>query len=175
MLAVLLLAGCGGEPPSELAGFELGRTQGEVLEEAERRGGFDCRLRGTRPRVAICEGPAEEGWIGVTVRNDSVARLVLRLSGSEGADEPRSDDDARRAVRRFVRGFGEPAWRDRPVPPRSDPPEGYHTLWLPEDSSRALALVCAAEELGPPCTATLTPSSPAAVEAKLDTLLGIRR
>lgn len=169
LATVLLIAtGCGGELPESIGGFELGLTQDEVMEAARSRGGFECRLRSSRPTFTFCEGPSEEGRVGVVVRDDSVVQLSLRLEAEPG----RSPD---RAVHRFVRPLGEPAWRDRPYPPRSDPPAGYHTQWVDRDSARAMALVCAGERLAPPCTAELTATTPAGVEARLDTLLGIRR
>lgn len=78
-------------------------------------------------------------------------------------------------MRRFVRRFGAPAWRDRPHAMPSDTTPVYHTLWLDRDSTRALAMMCVGERLVPPCVAELARTSPAAVEAKLDTLLRIRR
>lgn len=161
------LAGCGGEPPEELGGFRLGLSQQEVMDMAGARGGFGCRLRASRPKRTLCEGPAEEGTVAVLVEGDSSVRVELRLEA--GPEEPRG------RVERFVEPFGDPAWIDRPVPPRTVPPEGYHTLWLDRDSLRALALVCAGTGLEPPCTAELTATSPSRVQAKLDTLLGIRR
>ena len=173
-LRLVLLAGlvpvlgCGGEPPDTLAGFALGLTQAQVMDAARSEGGFRCRLRGSRPRLAVCEGPVDEGLVRVVVRDDSVVSVSLRL-------EPAPDGRPRRAIRRFVEPFGDPAWRDRPYPPLVLPPEGYHTLWVDDDTVRALSLICAGEGLEPPCTAELTSVSPAALEARLDTLLGIRR
>src|SRR5690606_26647316 len=135
LASALFLSGCGGGPPESLGGFELGLTQAEVLEEARSRGAFSCRLRATRPRLAECEGPTPDGVVTVVVRDDSVVRVVLRL-------EPPADERPGRAVRRFVEPFGDPIWRDRPVPPRASPPERYHTYWLDADSTRALAMVC---------------------------------
>lgn len=162
------VTGCGGEPPERLGGFGLGDTQQEVLAVAGDRVGFECRLRGTSPSVAVCEGPAEEGVVSVLVRDDSLVRVNLLL-------DPGEDEDPERFMRRFVSSFGDPAWRDRPQAPGSLPPERYHTLWLDEDSIRALALLCAGPELEPPCTAELAETSPMGVNAKLDTLLGILR
>lgn len=166
--AALFLTGCGGEPPETLAGFSLGLTQGELMEAARTRGGFGCRLRATRPKLTLCEGPSEEGVVRVLARGDSVESIALRLA-------PGADEEPRRVIRRFVKPFGEPAWRDRPVPPRAVTPEGYHTFWIDGDSARAIALSCAGTDLEPPCTAELTETTPAGVRAKLDTLLGIRR
>lgn len=166
-LTIAALTACGGEPPETLGGFALGQTQQEVLSLARERGGYQCHVRATRPARAVCEGPAEAGRVTVEVVGDEVVGLLLRL---EPDDEAPAD-----AVGRFVRPFGNAAWRDRPVPPRASPPEGYHTLWLDPDSSRSLALVCAGRGLGPPCTAELRQTSPAGVEARLDSLLGIRR
>lgn len=171
-MAVVVLASaaaCGGEPPRSLAGFELGQTQEQVLEAARSRGGFDCRLRSSRPPLAVCEGPTEQGTVTVLVRGDSVVSVRLRIEPGDADDRPRA------AIRRFVRPFGDPAWRDRPYPPRSLPPDRFHTQWIDGDSLRSLALICAHEDLGPPCTAELTATRPAAVEARRDTLLGIRR
>jgi hypothetical protein len=166
-LALLIgLTGCGGEPPEQLGGFELGLTQDEMLAAARERGGFACRLRSSRPKLAACEGPTEDGIVTVTARADTVVRIELRLA-------PGADDDPARAVRRFARPFGDPAWRDRPLPPRATTPERYHTLWLDEDTTRSVALACDGAELAPPCTAELRPTSPAAVRARRDTLLGI--
>ena len=166
--ATLVLAGCGGEPPEELGGFTLGLTQQELLDAARTRGGFGCRLRATRPKQAICNGPAEEGEVQVTARGDSVESIALRL-------DPGADERPERVIRRFVKPFGEPAWRDRPLPPRAPTPESYHTFWIDADSIRALGMACAGPGLQPPCTAELTETTPAGVQAKLDTLLGIRR
>lgn len=163
-----MVTGCGGEPPEGMGGFRLGESQEEVVAAARARGGFECRLRATSPSLAVCEGPAEEGVVSVLVRNDSLVRVSLRL-------DPGEDEDAERFMRRFVSSFGDPAWRDRPQAPGSVPPERYHTLWLDEDSSRGLALVCAGPRLQPPCTAELAETTPMGVHAKLDTLLGIRR
>lgn len=164
----LVVTGCGGEPPETLGGFGLGESQQEVLAAARARGGFECRLRATSPRVAVCEGPAEEGVVSVLVRDDSLVRVSLLL-------DPREDEDPERFMRRFVSSFGDPVWRGRPQAPGSAPPERYHTLWLDEDSIRGLALLCAGPGLEPPCTAELAETSPMGVDAKLDTLLGIRR
>lgn len=168
LVVTLVVTGCGGEPPETLGGFQLGQTQQEVLADARARGGFSCRLQATYPTLASCEGPAEEGVVAVLVRGDSLVRVTLRL-------DPGEDDDPVRSMRRFVASFGEPAWRDRPQPPRSSPPEGYHTLWVDDDSIRGLALVCAGPGLEPPCTAQLAETSPAGVHAQLDALMGIRR
>lgn len=166
--ALLALGACGGEPPETLGGFGLDLTQQEVMDAAAARGGFNCRLRATYPAEAVCEGPAEEGVVTIHVRGDSVVRVALRL-------EPDAEGEPGGHVRRFVDPFGDPAWRDRPHPPRSSPPEGYHTQWLDRDSVRGLALVCAGPGLRPPCAAELAETSPAGVRARLDTLLGIPR
>lgn len=163
-----MVTGCGGEPPESLGGFELGANQQEVLADARARDGFQCRLRGTSPSEARCEGPAEEGVVSVLVRGDSLIHVRLRL-------DPGEDEEPERFMRRFVSSFGKPVWRDRPPAPESPPPERYHTLWLDEDSVRGLTLLCARPELEPPCTAELAETSPRGVNAKLDTLLGILR
>ncbi len=142
-------------------------SQAEVMDEAQRRGGFTCRLTGTRPSEATCTGPSAEGEVGILVRGD--AALLITLRNDLPADHPA------RAMRRFVRGFGRPAWRDRPWPPRPAPAEGYHTLWLDHDSTRAAAVTCRGPRLQPPCSVTLYRTTPARVQARLDTLLGIRR
>ena len=147
--------------------MRLGLTQQEVLDAVRARGGFNCRLRASRPKLTVCEGPAQGGTLTVVVEGDSVVRLGLRLDA--GGEDPG------RAVRRFVKPFGDAAWRDRPQPPRASPPEGYHTLWLDEDSTLGIALVCAGAGLEPPCTAELAETSPARVQARLDSLLGIVR
>lgn len=173
-LRVALLAGfvavpgCGGGPPESLAGFALGHDQAQTMEIARSLGGFQCRLRSSRPKLTVCEGPVDEGIVGVVVRDDTVVSVSLRL-------EPAPDDRPRRVIRRFARPFGDPVWRDRPYPPLELPPRGYHTLWVDDDTARAIALVCDGEQLTPPCTAELTPISPAGLEARLDTLMGIRR
>jgi hypothetical protein len=168
-LPVVLLAwGCEGSPPETLGGFGLGLTQSELMEEARLRGGWGCRLRASRPPLTICEGPVEEGTVTVTIEGDSARSVRLRMA-------PDPDDDPGRAVRRWAGDFGTPLWRDRPYPPRSDPPTGYHTYWANEDSTRSLALVCAGREMAPPCTAELERASPVRVRATLDSLLGITR
>lgn len=163
---LLLLAACGGEPPETLGGFALGITQDEMLEQARARGDFGCRLRASRPPLATCEGPTEEGTVTAVARDGAVVRITLRL---EWPGEGRPD----RAVRRFADPFGEPAWRDRPLPPRSPTVEAYHTLWLDADSTRSVALECRGPDLAPPCAAELRATSPASVRARRDTLLGI--
>lgn len=167
-LTGILVIGCGGEPPERLGGFEVGANQQEVVEAARARDGFQCRLRGTSPSEALCEGPAEEGVVSVLVRGDSLIRVRLRL-------DPAEDEEPEAFMRRFVSPFGKPAWRDRPPAPGSPPPDRYHTLWLDEDSVRGLTLLCAGPELEPPCTAELAETSPMDVNAKLDSLLGILR
>lgn len=166
LLAGLALA-CGGEPPEELGGFRLDMTQSEVMELAYDRQGFVCRLVASRPKQTVCSGPSELGRLEAAVLGDSGSvRITVEIA--------RDAEDPAAAVREFVDRFGEPAWRDRPYPPTSDPPEGYHTLWVSGDSTRAIALLCRGEALGPPCNARLTRSSPVAIEAKLDSLLNIR-
>lgn len=147
--------------------MRLGMTQQEVLDAVRARGGFNCRLRASRPKLTVCEGPAEGGALTVVVEGDSVVRLELRLDA--GGENPR------RTVRRFVKPFGDAVWRDRPQPPRASTPEGYHTLWLDEDTTRGIALVCAGSGLAPPCTAGLAETTPQRVQARLDSLLGIVR
>lgn len=164
---VLALIGCGGEPPAELAGFALGLSQADAADVARSYGTFTCRYRGVRPPAMTCEGTTPEGAVRVFVEDDVTRSIRLGL-------EP-AGADPRRAMQRFVDGFGDPAWRERPVPPRARTVEGYHTMWVSEDSTRALATVCAGTELEPPCVAELTTTSPAGVAAKLDTLLGLRR
>ena len=166
--SIVLLGGCRGEPPEALGGVELTATQQEVLAFAESRGSFSCRLRSSRPKLTVCEGPTEDGTLTVVILGDTVDRLELRL-------EPDPDEEPGRTVQRFTRGLGDPAWRDRPVPPRVSPPRGYHTLWVDPDTTRAIALVCDRPRLEPPCTAELVATSPGGLLAKLDTLLGIRR
>lgn len=162
---VLALAACGGGPPEDLAGFAPGMSQEQVVETARAAGSFTCRLQGTQPRITTCEGPTPEGTVRVFVR-DGVARSVT-LVRDPGGSNPR------RAMRRFVRRFGDAAWRERPFPRRGAPVQGYHTIWLNQDSTRALAAVCAGTEFRPPCVLELATTSPAGVLAKLDTLLGI--
>lgn len=164
---VLATAACGGEPPEELAGFTLGMPQAEAADVARSYGTFTCRFRGVRPPTMTCEGTTPEGPARVFVQDGVTRSITLRR-------EPGGSDPAR-AMQRFVDGFGEPAWRERPVPPRARTVEGYHTMWLNEDSTRALATVCAGTELRPPCTVELSITSPAGVVARLDTLLGLRR
>lgn len=164
---LLALAGCGGEPPETLGGFSLGLTQAEVMAAARDRGGFGCRVRASRPPLTICSGPSEEGEVTAVVQADSVIAIALRLDAA--GPEPR------RVVERFVRPFGDPAWRDRPLPPQAPVPESYHTLWLDADSVRALAMSCDGPDLAPPCTAELRETTPAGVQATLDELLRIRR
>lgn len=166
-LAVVILGACGGEPPEGLGGFDLELTQSQVMEEAGGRDGFTCRLRATRPKVTICGGPTAEGPVEVWVQGDSTARITLRKEGT--------GEEGRRAVRGMAGDFGEPAWRDRPYPPQSQPPESYHTLWVDEDTTRSVALICRGTGLEPPCSVELKPTSPTQLLAQLDTLLGIRR
>ncbi|HUP20724.1 MAG TPA: hypothetical protein VM778_12335 [Gemmatimonadota bacterium] len=164
---VVALAACGGEPPEELGGFALGTSQAEVLETARAAGSFSCRFMGTRPSLTTCEGATPEGRVRVLVRGDVTRSITLHKDPS--------DSDPQRTMRRFVRGFGDPAWQERPVPSRSEPVEGYQTLWLNEDTTRSVAATCAGTGLRPPCDLELAMTSPAAVQAKLDSLLGIRR
>jgi hypothetical protein len=167
-LAVLVtLAGCGGEPPEALQGFRLGMLQTELMAEANSRPGFVCRLVASRPKATFCAGPTDQGRIEAMARGDSTVRITLELA--------REAEDPARAVRDFTKGFGRPAWRDRPYPPASDPPEGYHTYWVDADSTRGIALLCRGPELEPPCNARLGRTSPAGVQAKLDSLMNIRR
>ena len=162
------LPGCGGEPPEEMGGFSLHLSQQELLRTARQRPGFGCVLRATRPPVTFCRGPDEQGYVTATARGDSVSDIALRLEPAGRADEPDP------MVRELVDPVGEPAWRDRPMPPRAAEADSFHTLWLTDDSTRALALVCARPELGAPCTARLSRTSPAEVLGLLDSLLGIR-
>ena len=164
---VLAIAGCGGGPPAELAGFALGMTQAEAADVARGHGSFTCRFRGVHPPTMTCDGGTPEGAVRVFVEDDVTRSITLRPD--PGGADPQA------AMRRFVDGFGDPAWRERPVPPRSPTVEGYHTLWVNEDSTRALATVCAGPGLRPPCLVELATTSPAGVAAKLDTLLGLRR
>lgn len=166
LLTVFALGACGGEPPEELGGFRLGLSQSELMAQAYDREGFVCRLVASRPKVTFCSGPAELGMVEAMARGDSTVRVTLEIG--------RDAEDPARAVREFVDPFGDPAWRDRPYPPTSDPPEGYHTLWVSGDSTRAIALLCHGEALGPPCNARLMRTTPAAIEAKRDSLLNIR-
>jgi hypothetical protein len=161
------MAGCGGGPPRELAGFSLGMSREQVMAEARRTGGFTCHIRGTRPRLTTCEGQTPDGTVQVTVRDDTTEAVAL-------VRDP-SGRNPQRQMQRFVKGFGDPAWRDRPFPTRSDPSQGLHTLWLSADSTRSMALVCAGRRLEPPCTAELAVTSPAQVHAFLDDLMGIQR
>ena len=166
-LLVVGLVACGGEPPEELAGFTLTMTQQEVMGEAYSRPEYVCRLVASRPKVTFCSGPTDQGMVEVMVRGDSTARITLEVG--------RQAEDPAEAVERFARPFGRPAWRDRPYPPTADPPEGYHTFWVDADSTRAIAMICGGEALAPPCNARLMRITPAGVEAKLDSLLNIRR
>lgn len=166
LLASAALAGCGGEPPEELAGFRLGMTQAELMDDAYGREGFVCRLVASRPKLTFCSGPTELGEVEAMARGDSTVRITLEV-GRDAADPGE-------VIRELVDPFGSPAWRDRPYPPTSDPPEGYHTLWITGDSTRAIALLCRGEALGPPCNARLMRTTPAGIEAKLDSLLNIR-
>jgi hypothetical protein len=142
-------------------------SQEQVVLETRRRGDSACHLSGTRPRVAVCEGRRSGEQFRVVVLDDAATSIR--------APVPAHGRRPQRDVRRFVRRFGEPAWRDRPYHPASEPAPGYHTLWLDRDSTRSLAMICAARALGPPCSAELARTSPAAVEAKLDSILNIRR
>jgi hypothetical protein len=164
---ILTLAGCGRSPPSELGGFGLRMSQEQVVAESRARTGSTCHLTGTRPRLTVCQGFDPGGDFRVVVLDDAITSIRIRL-------EPEGRRP-QRAVRRFVKKFGDPVWRERPYHSPLDPAAGYHTLWLSRDSTRSLALICADRGLAPPCFAELTRTSPTAVEAKLDTLLGIRR
>jgi hypothetical protein len=168
LTGLLALAACGGEPPEAMAGFRLDMSQTQLMSAANARPGFTCRLQASRPKVTACSGPTDQGQAEAVVVGDSGdVRITLELA--------RSTEDPARAIREFTKPFGSPAWRDRPYPPLVDPPEGYHTFWVSDDSTRGIALLCQHRELGPPCNARLTITSPAGVQAKLDTLMGIRR
>jgi hypothetical protein len=160
------VAGCGGSPPTQLVGLRLGMSQEALMTEVRERGGFTCRLTGSRPRLTTCEGPTPDGHVRVVVRDDEVIWIQLRMDPTG----PRPE----RTVRRLVRRLDDPAWRERPhfMPPDSAP--AYHTLWVDRDSTRFLSLLCADRRLAPPCYAELARTSPVAVEAKLDTLMGIQ-
>lgn len=167
LLLAATLAGCRGSPPNALAGFRLGMTQEQVLQEGRRHGDFTCNIRGTVPRLMTCHGPTTHGALRVSVRDDVTTYLGVYMD-AEGARPER-------VTRRFVRRFGTPAWKERPHPMPFDSIDGYHTFWLARDSTRALGMTCVGKGLVPPCFAELTRTSPAAVEAKLDSLLRIRR
>jgi hypothetical protein len=158
-------AGCRDEPPRSLAGFALGMSQERAMAEARSHGGFTCSVRGTQPRQSVCEGDTPDGPVRVLVHQDTLVEVTVRM-----------DPDVRnprRAMRHFVRKFGEPAWRERPYPSRFAPLEGHHTLWLDRDSTRSVALVCDGPRLEPPCLVELAATSPARVLATLDSLLEI--
>lgn len=161
------LVGCGGGPPRSMDGFSLGMSREEVLAEVRSRGGFTCSIRGTRPSLTLCEGPTSDGSVRVVVRQDSVVEVTVRTEPPARSPQ--------RAMQRLARRFGEPAWRERPYPPRPARPEGYHSLWLSRDSTRSVAMLCQGERLTPPCTIELAATSPASIQAKLDSLLQIRR
>jgi hypothetical protein len=163
----LALVACRDSPPTELAGFRLSMSQEQVVLETRRRGDAACHLTGTRPPVAICEGRRAGDEFRVVVVGDTTASIR--------APVPARGRRPHRDVGRFVRRFGEPAWRDRPYHPPSEPTPGFHTLWLTRDTTRSLAMICASRALGPPCAAELARTSPAAIEAKLDSILNIRR
>ena len=171
LLAALLIGvmgiGCGGEPPEALGGFRIGMSQSEAMDTAYAREGFTCRLLASVPKQTLCSGPTDQGMVEALVRGDSTVRVTLEVA--------RSAEDPVAATRRFARSFGDPAWRDRPYPPTADPPEGYHTLWVDRDTTRSIAMICRGPELAPPCNARLATTSPAGLEARLDSLLGIRR
>lgn len=157
-------AACGGETPEELAGFRLGTSQSEVLaatRAAEDR--FRCTLRGGLPRETRCEGPTQRGRVELLVRNDTLARIRLWPDGATD----------RRGVRRLVRSYGAPVWRDRRAP--ADGGLGYSTLWTPPDSSRALELMCAGAEPTPPCRLELRLAGRTAIRMRRDSLLGSER
>lgn len=169
MATLLVLGACGGgEPPEALAGFRLDMSQAQVMAEANRRPGFVCRLQASRPKLTSCAGPTDQGRAEAVVRGDS-ADMFITLELARGARDPD------RAVRELSDPFGTPAWKDRPFPPLTDPPEAYHTYWVDRDSTRGIALICDGPDLGPPCNARLSTTTPAGVQAKLDTLMGIRR
>jgi hypothetical protein len=169
-LALLLaatVAACRGSPPNGLAGFRLGMTQEQVLAEGRRQGDFTCNIRGTVPRLMTCHGPTAQGQMRVSVHDDVTTYLGVYMD----VDEPRPE----RVTRRFVRRFGTPVWRERPHRMPFDSIEAFHTFWLARDSTRGLGMTCVGVGLEPPCFAELTRTTPAAVEAKLDSLLQIRR
>lgn len=161
----LCLTGCGGSPPTSLAGFTLGMSQEAVLAETAAQGNFNCRLRGVAPAVTLCEGITADGQVRVVVHDGAAVSVSLQLEPAGRRPE--------RAVNRFVRRFGAPAWRERPYPPRE--PRGYHTLWLDRDSTRSLAMICSGRRLEPPCSAELSRTAPSTVQAQLDALLEIQR
>ncbi len=143
-------------------------SQTQVMAEANARPGFTCRLQASRPKLTACAGPTDQGRVEAVVVGDSGrVRITLELA--------REAEDPARATRDFAKPLGSPAWRDRPYPPLSDPPEGYHTYWVDQDSTRGVSMICRGEELGPPCNARLATITPAGVEAKLDSLMNIRR
>ncbi len=169
LAAALTLGACGGgEPPEQLAGFRLDMSQRQLMAEANSRPGFTCRLTASRPKMTSCAGPTAQGRVEAVVVGDS-ADVAITLELARAAEDPR------RAIREFVDPLGRPAWRDRPFPPLVDPPEAFHTFWVDPDSTRGIALICDDQELTPPCNARLAPITPAGVQAKLDTLMGIRR
>lgn len=163
----LALPACGGSPPRELGGFGLHMSQEQVVVESRGRGASSCTLTGTRPRLTVCEGFEPGEQYRVVVLDDTTTSIRLRMAPDGRRPE--------RELRRFARTFGDPAWRERPAPMPGESARGYHTLWLDRDSSRALALTCRDRRLVPPCYAELTRTSPAAIEATLDSLLNIRR
>lgn len=167
LLVTVFASACGGEPPEGLGGFRIGMSQSEAMDTAYAREGFTCRLLASVPKQTLCSGPTDQGSVEALVRGDTTVRVTLEVA--------RTADDPVAATRRFARPFGDPAWRDRPYPPTAEPPEGYHTLWVNEDSTRSIAMICRGPELGPPCNARLATTTPAGVEARLDSLLGIRR
>jgi hypothetical protein len=167
IVLALASAGCGGSPPTELAGFSLAMSQEQVITESRRRAQATCHIKGTRPRVTVCEGVGPDEEFRVIVVNDTTThiRVTMRPDGRR----------PQRVMRRFTRAFGKPVWRERPHQPPLHANTGFHTLWLNRDSTRAVALVCADTRLAPPCAVELARTSPPAVEAILDELLGIRR
>lgn len=167
VLVLAVLTGCGGEPPEGLGPFRLGMSQSEFMDTAYNRAEYVCRLVASRPKVTFCSGPTGHGTVEAMARGDSTVRITLEVA--------RSATDPVEATRAFAQPFGKPAWRDRPYPPLSDPPEGYHTFWVDDDSTRGVAMICRGEELEPPCNARLTVTSPTGVQAKLDSLMNIRR
>lgn len=165
MAAVAALAGCDGEPPEEVGGFVLGMAQTDVMAEAGSRG-FVCHLQATRPKVTTCSGNTSQGALEVLVLGERTVKITLQPNTGPGESGEMRD---------YSDPFGTAAWHDRPYPPQSEPPERFHTLWLDQDTTRAIALICDGRELEPPCTVELTTTSPSRILAKLDTLLGIRR
>jgi hypothetical protein len=164
---VLAVAACGGAPPPALGGFRLDMSQEQVVAEARRGGEGQCNLKGTRPRIATCEGIRAGAAFRVVVVDDTTAyiRVGMHAVGRGPARE----------MRRLTRRLGDPVWKERPYQAPLLPSTGFHTLWLNRDSTRSLALICEGRGLTPPCSAELARTSPPEVESRLDALLGIRR